>query len=202
MTVAAHQITPTSLRLLQHPPVFLYREARPREERELLHQARRQRIEHHSVDAIRDEALRGLKQLWPAEAYRENVPRLRRLWIKTDAGRRLPKSDTQALEDLGSRLVREWPRFREKLADNQKFLLEVPRVAASMMLIGWAGIDVPYSREAGLVPLETLDHLEEALAELERGLGVEPGPAWAEVSAMGLTLIQQPPQPQNMGGGA
>jgi len=146
---------------------------------------------YFSIDDFRTESIRALEHLWPANERSAGIARLRRLWIRLDAGRTLATRDQADLNELSKRLALYWAPLDEMAAANSKFLQSAPKFAASMMLDGWTGLPVRFARAGELVPLATLDRLAEVLSQMERKLRPprEPGTTFTEVCAAALIRI-------------
>ncbi len=120
----------------------------------------------HSIDDMRAETLRALEQLWPKRTYRREVARITALWNRLDGGEALAPEEQGALDGLGERLARAWPRIAEMAADNARFGRESAIIAASLIITGWSNLDVAFRREAGRIPLATLDQVEAAIGPI------------------------------------
>ncbi len=163
------RFVPPALATLQDPPVFLLRQPKPRETRELSYDLLCAGLRFHDLAEIRAEALRGLDQLWSPDAVAAGKERLTGFWARIDAGETLEPAEASALADLSTRLADAWPPLNRMAADNRRFVTDAPLLAAARLIAGWQGVDVGYSREANRVPLERLDRLQEALAKLDGG---------------------------------
>lgn len=178
--------TPSSLANLPVPPVFLLRPASGREGRAFQYALRVEGLQYHNDEEVRAEALRGLKALWSAEDYEPNAARLRAYWELVDQNGRPTDTEEQAVSELSARLSESWSPLARMAADNQRLIEESMKIAASMFVVGWRGVPIPYSREAGRVPLEKLDELEAWLLKQEKD-AVENG---IEGAAPTLAFIQ------------
>lgn len=204
----AARFTPGSLKDVAVPPSFVLRPVTGRKHQAYNHALLSAGLIYHDMDAIRAEMINGLKNLWSPEIFEQEEVRLRAYWDAVDqhakvmaewrgAGAhgdapKLAVSDTEAtaVEDLIRRLSRSWRPLAVIAADNLRFGNDATKVAAALVLGGWSGIDVPFRREEGLVPLETIDAVEETLASIERQAAADniasvgaPGTAFLELVA-------------------
>ncbi len=167
--------TPSSLASIAAPPVFTLRPATGRTLREYRSALRREGLVYHAPEEIRAEIRLALAALWTPELYAAHVGRLEAVWAAEDRNENLPEDQRIALDreevrqiaDLLDRVQREWPALRGMTADNVQFMEDSLKVAAAMFVAGWSNVDVAYVREAGRVPLETLDQVEGALDAAE-----------------------------------
>jgi len=183
------RFTPVSLKNVPVPPVFLLRPADGRELRKFEYRLMAEGLQYHNSEAFRAEMLKGLGQLWSPEDFEANKARLESYWALLDQGGVPDQSDAEAVGELNARLLRAWRPLTAMAADNKRFSDESGRIAASMFVVGWTGLDVAYAREDGAVPLARIDEVEERLAAMEveaaankvEGIG-KPGTAWMELS--------------------
>lgn len=188
--------TPSVLRNIPVPPVFRLRPASGREYRGFEHQLRKRALTFHSAEDIRAETLKALRELWSAEAFEANRARLESYWALVDQGGVPDPNDVAAVNELNGRLVKAWPRLAEMIAETMLFNDECGRIAVSMFAVGWSGVPVDYSREAGVVPIEKIDAVESALTEMEKKAkddrveGVlAPGVAFAQLTAAAYSRL-------------
>lgn len=192
--LAAHEPqpwTPPALRELPDAPVFLVRPP-PRGARDLRYALTAAGLVFHGPVAHREEAAKALRELWPPEQVDDGLARLREFWATLDRGEKLAPADSAALDELSTRLRAAWPRIGRMAADDAEFIEAAPRIAAGLVIAGWSGIDVAYRRDAGRVPLATIDQVERALVELEGTAGLEPGAAFVELTAEAFAIINGP----------
>lgn len=187
---------PPSLANLPAPPVFKLRAASGREMRKYQYVMQVEGLEYHSMDAIRGEVLVALKALYTPDLFEASAARLRSFWALLDQNAKAANggkvepdpAEEEAVNDLVERLTREWRPLARMGADNMRFVEESLRIAVSMFLVGWSGLDLAYRREDGRVPLGLIDELEEKLQAIERqakadqveGVG-RPGMAFIEL---------------------
>lgn len=190
------EFTPSSLRNAPVPPVFILRPAAEREFREFEYLGRKHCLRSHDKEAMRAEMLRGLRANWSEETYEKEAARLRSYWALVDQGGEVDPAEEAGVNELVGRLLKHWPPLAEMGADNLRFGEETGRIAVSMFCMGWRGLDVPYSREEGHVPLAAIDKVETELAVLERRLAedkvegvAEPGTAFAELTAKAYSRL-------------
>lgn len=88
---------------------------------------------HHAIDAF--------ELGFPGEA--DEKSRLAQIW-----------------GDLAVSLHRNDPKFAAMRGDNQYFIDMVPVIAASMFLVGWENVNLPFSRDPdGCVPMEIISQI-------------------------------------------
>lgn len=181
--------TPASLKNVPVPPAFLLRPASGRDLRRYQKLIRAEGLVYHDQAVFRAVALEALKALWkPESLYEENAARLRSYWELVEQGGDPDQAEKSAFDELIDRLGRADKRLAGLAADNGEFIEETMRIAASMFVSGWSGLDLAYSREEGRVPLELMDKVEEALFDAEQqavadkidGAG-PPGLAWMQL---------------------
>ncbi len=192
--------TPPSLANLPSPPTFLLKPATRREQRLNRRLLVEQGLSRHSDQSLRDETVRALHETWSEDLVAEHEPRLRQFWAELDQhvatvrqeGRSLrdapfkhPDSDAVAL--LADQIARGWPPLRRMIADNLAFDEESPALYTCCIVAGWQNVDVPFSIEAGRVPVAKMEDVEDWLRDLEEreagraeGIG-SPGTAYAEL---------------------
>jgi hypothetical protein len=173
MTIAVEageleQFVPESLRNLAAPPVFTLRPASGRDWRRYQKLLRSEGLAYHDQAEFRRAALEALKSLWSPEVYETEAARLQSYWELLEQGGEPDPDTNAAVTDLIERLSRADKKLSRLAADNGEFLEESMRIAASMFVVGWTGLDAPYSREEGMVPLETLDVVEQKLFDAEK----------------------------------
>jgi hypothetical protein len=187
MTIAAEcseitKFTPSVLANIAVPPVFRLRPASGREARKYNHILRSEGLKYHQVDDFREETLKALKQLWSAEDYEENAARLQAYWNLVDQNGTPDDAEKTAVDELTERLADVWRPLAKMAADNMEFVEEAQKIALAMFLVGWSGVDLGYSREAGRVPLERLLGAMEEQAIADKVEGVErPGIAFLQL---------------------
>jgi hypothetical protein len=180
--------TPASLANLPSPPVFKLRPATGREWRKYQYIMRAEGLTYHSKDDIRSEMLRALASLYSEEQAGEATARLRSFWALVDQNGEPAPAEAAGVDDLVARLTREWPPLARIGADNIRFVEESMSIAVSMFVVGWSGLDLPYRREDGRMPLSLVDELEDKLKSIEQAALVDkvegvtrPGVAFAEL---------------------
>jgi hypothetical protein len=188
--------TPSSLANLAAPPVFRLRAAGRREFRKYQHILQSEGLEFHDREDLRAEVLRALKSLYSPDIYEANAARLRAHWALIDQKGEPEAAETDAVDELTERLTREWRPLSRMGADNVRFIEESLRVALSMFLVGWSGVEVSYRREDGRVPLEVIDDLEDWLVKTEKQAKkdkvegvIKPGVAFVEICNAASTRL-------------
>lgn len=159
--------TPPVLKNVPVPPVFLLRPADGRELRQFEYRLMAEGLQFHGADAFRAQMLVALKELWSPEDFEPHASRLRSYWALCDQNAQVDEAEAAAIRELTERLMRIWPALSRMAADNKRFSDESGRIAASMFIVGWTGLEVSYSRDAGTVPLAKIDKVEIELAAME-----------------------------------
>jgi len=191
MTATSHSdladFTPDSLKDVAGAPVFWLKPMTGRTLPRYKHALRAAGLKFHQVDDVRAETLKALQTLWSPELYGEHAARLEAYWKASDTYDRLVRdwqaagaageapdlktlidqAEVDSIRDLQNRLGDAWPPLAMMAADNALWLEEMPRVALSMVLAGWSGIDLPFRMEEGRVPLAVIDQIEKALSKAE-----------------------------------
>jgi hypothetical protein len=160
--------TPPSLKNLPVPPDFLLRPADGRELRAFEYRLMAEGLQTHDTDAFRAEMLKALEALYSPDQFAEAKARLVSFWALCDQNGKPEPDEAAAISDLTGRLIKAWRPLSAMAADNKRFQDECGRIAVSMFCIGWTGIETPYSREQGFVPLGKIDAVELDLAGLEK----------------------------------
>jgi hypothetical protein len=184
--------TPPSLRNLPTPPTFTLRPGTRRDKRLFERLLTEENLRSHDKHAVRDEMLKALKELWSEETFYAEEGRLKSYWDASDQFAELGGEgefnhpDKAHVENLNERIVDAWPPLRKMVADIREVRSESPRHLLRIVLIGWTGIDLPFAREGGTVPVERIDDLEAAIGVLEAGHkgaveGVDPGVAFVQL---------------------
>lgn len=194
------EFTPGSLKNLPDPPKFLIRTATARDRLRVDDIVIEEGLRRHSIEDMRAEMLRGLKEGWSPELFAEYEGRIKAYWDAIDqydkevsatseAGGEIPQfehPDQAAMEKLTEEVNAGWPPLRRMTAQIVHFNRLIPDITASVLLKGWRGLDVPYAREAGVVPLETMWDVRDALSALES----EHGGAIEGVGASGTAYVE------------
>lgn len=204
------EFKPDSLKDVADAPVVWLKPMTGRVLPRYRHALRAAQLKYHGTTAFRDEMLVGLAKLWTPSDFDTHSSRLRAYWAAADAletrlsewkgaGAKgdaptidLPDEEVTQVIDLQRRLADAWQPLATMAADNAHFLEESPRVALSMVLTGWSGIDVPFALEQGRVPMATIDRVETALAKIEQqarsrsiAVGAD-GTAFAQIQSRAL----------------
>lgn len=191
MTATSHSdladYTPDSLKDVAGAPVFWMKPMTGRTLPRYKHALRAAGLKFHQVEEVRAETLKALAALWSPEQYEGHAARLDAYWKASDIfdqqvrewqsagatgeapdiGALIDAVEVDRIRDLQNRLGDAWPALAMMAADNALWLEEMPRVALSMVLAGWSGIDLPFRMEEGRVPLAVIDQIEKALATAE-----------------------------------
>ena len=185
--------TPPSLTSLAVPPVFRLRPATPRDRFKFDRALVLEGLSYHDGAAVRAEHLRGLRSLSSPENYDADAAKLNEWWDSSDQGLELTELQSAALSTLCEDLARAWPPLRLMLADNRDFNRDAPRLAMGLYIVGWSGLETPFDRSGGVVPIEAFDALETELSTIEgkaKGIvGVEQGLAFIQLSGHVLSLM-------------
>ena len=153
-----------------------------------------EKVQHFDQASIRAETLKGLEALWSPDDFEQWEPRLRAFWDARDDWAKenenaekptpfdytdFPESEIRA---LAARVAESWPPLRKMAVANLKFQREFPKLVASIVLVGWTGVETPVQRADGLMSLDAIDDLEREMAKREEELtGKANGNAFAEL---------------------
>jgi hypothetical protein len=178
--------TPESLKNLSPRVVFRLRPATPRDLRVFHRQAMIEGLATHDVVSIRRVQLAELEKLWSIEKFTEYRDRLEMAWAANDQGVEIEPAEMAHLNELLNYLQQASRPLRAMIADNSAFERDAPKIMLGIIMDGWSGIDVPFEREGGIVPLAVLDAAEEMLAKIENASGdsvkgIMPGLGWAQL---------------------
>ncbi|PZU59831.1 MAG: hypothetical protein DI547_04970 [Sphingobium sp.] len=159
----------------------------------------REGLRLHSQEDFRKETLLGLEALWSPEHFAEYEGRLRGYWdafdqfqtehAGTDDAPDFEHPDAGAVDDLTRRVTASWRPLRDLAADLIAFNADSPTIMLSVLVDGWKHLDVPFAREEGVVTLDKLEDVEDALLAVEREAmerkieGVSPSLAWLQLRA-------------------
>lgn len=190
--------TPPSLANLATPPVFMLRPVTNRDARAFRRICMVEGLTYHSPADLRAEQLRGLKIHWSEADFEKGKALLESIWDAIDQGVDVEQSDLDAAIAVEVSLGRVYQPIRVMAADNEDFNALAPQLALTLFVVGWQNLDVPYRREAGTVPIKTINELETAILKIERAAiidkvdGVTPGRGFLQllaelVSAMNLS---------------
>lgn len=192
--------TPDSLRNIPTPPKFMFRTATNRDERAFRKYLLEEGLVSHSVHSIRDSLLAGFKDGWSPESYDKGETRLKVYWEALDYAEKegqpvvFDEAEAKQLEALTREIVQHWRPVRVMVAENETFKEMIAKIAISMYCIGWQGIDLPYRREANVVPLDLVDDLESKMLSIEQANanceGVENGLSFTELSIHALNAMK------------
>lgn len=205
------EFTPATLAGLSAPPVFMLKAGTRRDRDRFSHSLMREGLKFHGREALRQELVTGLQHLWSEEDFAAEMPRIRALWTALDEHDRanahldqsaeftFDPSERARIEKLIDRAHQAWQPLREAAADNATYARLFPHIAASHLIAGWSGIDLPFRREPGHLSLDVIERLETALGKVEdqaradqvEGVG-ETGTAFLELcAAAGARLFAQ-----------
>ena len=196
---------PASLANLATPPVFLLRPATLRDDRAFRRALQLEGLTRHEPAEVRVEIKRGLQAKWAPEDFEQGWTILNEFWDGGDRLAAMPlDTDEQkaefeaakaeldeiapAAELLMTTLADVWPPLRRIVADNSDFDESFHSVAIGMFVVGWKNIDLPYSRQADQVPLDTIFALRKELVKIENAAiadkveGVVPGLAYIQLA--------------------
>lgn len=195
-----HRFTPPALAELASPPVFLLRDGDRRARRDFRKMLLTEGLTTYAPDAVRAEARAGLRALWEPADAEQHIGRIEAYWHAADQANAAAGHDEEAepaidpaerrlVEDLLSRLGQSWAPLRRMASANAMYAAEAPSVVLSTVLRGWESIDLRYCREDGVVSLDTLEGLENALGDVERAQGGKPGLAYAQLCEAALERL-------------
>lgn len=189
------RFTPASLANLESPPVFRLRAASRRERRRYDRLMIEEGLRRHDKEAMRDEMIRGLRDLSSDDEFEQWEANLRQHWEAADEfeleHKDLTAEELPAFvppgpsEDEIARVTRgiheNWGPLRKMAADNLMFNREAPALLISVILSGWSALSTPFRSHEGTIPLDTIDALDKDLAKLEADNGLSQGKAFVEL---------------------
>jgi hypothetical protein len=179
------RFTPPTLANIENPPVFRLRVG-TRRDRELLS---RRFIEEgqssHSLDDIRAEMMRGMKEGWSEDDYNHWQPMITDYWAAEEdwvkENEDVAEADRQPfifdgltrddLQTLSKEITAFWKPLRAMAADNYAAGETGPVILASIIIDGWQNFPVPFQREGGKISVDTSWMIKDALDDMESALG-------------------------------
>lgn len=189
--------TPETLQNLPTPPQFWLKPFNWRDEGKLQDRILAEGLSFHDDETLDAEILRALKSLSSPEVFERESGK----FIVAQHARRNgdPIDPTVAQDTLDLiELVREnWPPYNKMLSRNHAFRRMWPKIVASLSLAGWKGLETPFAREAGWVPMDTIAMLAKELDRIDGEIA--PGSEGASfmllvaeaAGGMGLTETQR-----------
>lgn len=191
--------TPSSLRNIPTPPAFKFRTVNHRLKRAFRQTAKVEGLEYHSLNDIRDCILEGFKANYTPESYEQGEPRLKAYWEAVDHALKereklqMSEAEIAHANALISAIVESWLPARVMLAQLDTYNEMIGKIAISVFCIGWSDLNVTFKREADVIPLETVDDVEDALAAAEaqnaKADGVLKGLAFIELCNHALSCL-------------
>jgi len=189
--------TPPSLGNLATPPVFKLRPATSRDGRAFQRAYVEAGLMHHTPDAFRAETLKALNALSSEDAYDIDAARLQAAWESDDQGIAVAADEEAAVDALVEALRGQWQPLRKMIYDNHEFNIDAPRLAIGLLVVGWTNLDVPFTRAAGVVPMETVEAMQTELLKVEdaaiadKVAGVTIGLAFNELAIHAFATMAQ-----------
>jgi len=166
--------SPESYANLAGAPAFRFRAPTPRDKRRYQHALSVEGLRFYSDETVQAEILRALARLWEGSSEDRAVTegRFKAFWASLEYARQDPTfvidaDEADAIAEATARLVDAWSPLRRMNADNRRFNDEAPKVALGMFLAGWSNLPVHYRLEDGVVPMEVLDQVEDAMDAIE-----------------------------------
>lgn len=184
--------TPASLAKFDGAPVFRLRASTARDKRFHRRLLLEHGIRYHDRDTIRAEVIKGLEQLWDADAFAEHSPVIKALWDARDDYELQLKDDPSlewsydsqiedAVDELVRKVSQEWKPLRVMIADNADYGAMSGALIVAVTVQTFAGLPVKALKDRGYTTVETAEAIETALSDLEKQHGVPEGTAWAEL---------------------
>lgn len=188
--------TPASLAHVDGAPSFTLRTPTWREKEFRMRLLRENSIIQHSDEAIRKEAIAGLKAGWTEEQAAEYLPQLQAFWEARDQFEMARRADDEAVweyspEDeqrvmvLLDAVEQIHPPLARMAADNEQFARLQPIIYLAIVVTGWTGLDVKRRLDRGYLSIDTAMEIVEALFRFEKdnqaAHGLNPGVAYAEL---------------------
>lgn len=187
---------PPSLANTKNPPSFTLRDGTRRDKDRFRTLLIEEGLRNYGVKDYRDEILNGLRANWSEADFDQSVPRLRQFWDAMDAWEKATEGDDKpepfaydkaeraAIDQLCADIASVWRPLRAMAAANLDYERNSPDILLTLLLCDWKGVDVPFAREKGIVPLDTLDAIATALERAEKDVdGLRLGTAMWELRA-------------------
>lgn len=175
----AERFVPPSLAHLDNPPTFWLRQGTPREKRRQRRMMDEEGLRTHDQASLRDEMLRGMKELFSAEDYAAWQPKAKEYWDAQDAFAEEHKNtppddvpdfvfdDELVLIEVLNQVGKDWRPVRIMTADNREANRMIPDVVNSVIIARFENIDVEPVFYAGFLTMDCAAELTEALEALE-----------------------------------
>lgn len=184
--------TPASLAKFDGAPVFRLRASSTRDKRFHRRLLLEYGIRYHDREIIRAEVLKGLEQLWDADAFAEHSPVIKALWEARDDYELQLKDDPSlawsydpqiedAVDELVRKVSQEWKPLRTMIADNADYGAMSGALIVAVTVLTFTGLSVKALKDRGYTTVETAEAIETALSAFEAEHGVPEGTAWAEL---------------------
>lgn len=184
--------TPASLAKFDGAPVFRLRASSTRDKRFHRRLLMEYGIRYHDRDRIRAEVIKGLEQLWDADAFAEHSPVIKALWEARDDFEAQLKDDPSlewsydpeienAVDELVRKVSQEWKPLRVMVADNADYGSMSGALIVALTVLTFTGLPVKALKDRGYTTVETAEAIETALSDLEKEHSVPEGTAWAEL---------------------
>lgn len=192
--------TPDSLANIVPKPVFRLKAGSRREREKYQHLVVSEGLRYHTQESLRAETLRGLQELWSPDVFAEQQGRLKAFWDAVEQHHKAIEGvedppafehpDMAAVQALTDEVTRAWPPLRTMGADNLTFTNNSPALMLSIILKGWSNFDCSFGMHGGVIPLDKIEELEEALQSAEQKASAEkidgvgqPGTAFLQLCA-------------------
>lgn len=161
--------TPACLANVPVPPVFKLRPAGGREIRKYEFLLGAAGLRGYQPADFRDEIRRALPNLYDPEQAARSREKMEAYWALSDqTGGKVDPKEEADVNEFVRRAMSAWPPLARMAAEAKRYGDESARIAASMFIVGWTGLDLEYRREDAVVPLELIDEIEFKLNEIEQ----------------------------------
>ncbi|MFC4255383.1 hypothetical protein GRI97_08090 [Altererythrobacter xixiisoli] len=184
--------TPDALKGASPAPTFTLRTATTREKRMWRRLLIEEGARTHTIEAIREEMVRGLQAEWDAATCGQHIPMLREYWAAFDEHALQRKDDPdlkwecdpiieEAVHQLEQQVQRGWRPLAKMRADNLEYgdIAAVAQIA--VMIDTFSGIELEAERDGKYLTFDTAEGMREALGVLELRAGSKPGTAFQEL---------------------
>lgn len=155
-------------------------------------------VQQHTQEAIREEVLAGLRELWARDTFDQNSAMLKHYWQAVDDFALASREDPElvfeydaalaaACKRLPAKVAKHWPPLGEMLADNADFSELTDPIHVAVVLKSWTGLDVSptFDEGYGYITTDCAELVQEALEALCRkhkiGTENDANPAWTEL---------------------
>lgn len=181
----AEPFTPASLAGLDNPPVLYLRWGTPREKQRMRRRMAEKQLRRHSTEEVREELLKGLRDILSQNAAAEWEPRIRAWWEAQDAyaeeWKDVPLTERPAFEFDGEAAIeltlrqigRDWEPYAAMMGDNAEIEPLMMDIIVSLIVERFEGITPPVWRDGRHFTTDSATNIGEALDRLALDIQVD-----------------------------